>query len=510
VLYAYDANNLGRLLYTSSQAANRRDVPGGAVKFTTPTVVNGRVYIGSVRSISAFGLLSSAPPAAMAPTFSPRSGTYQTAQSVSLADATPGAVIYFTTDGATPTNLYSKYTSPIQISTATTIKAFASAPGYTSSAVVSATYTIAASGQPPVGVNLAGAFNVNAIGSDGSPVANGGIDTLGYAYSGNLLGSSVAWSGSIFTIGAAGGASGVSGLTLSLPAGNYSTVNLLAAGVLGNQVNQTFIVTYTDGTTTRIQQSLSDWARPQNYSGESKAVTMAYRLTSTGKTETGLFYLYGYSLAIDPAKTVKSLTLPANRRVVVLASTLVPVGPPPPPPPNATAVNLSASFNVHGIASNGTAVAAGGLDTLGYAYSGNLLSTAVTWSGTSFTLGGANVADVVSSATVQLPAGMFSTLQLLAAGVLGNQVNQTFTVTYTDGTKTVMQQSVSDWARPQSYNGESKAVTMGYRVAGAGGIDNATFYVYGYSIAIDHTKTVQSLTLPANRKVVVLAATLLP
>ena len=510
VLYAYDATNLSRLLYNSSQAANGRDVPGGAVKFTTPTVVNGKVYVGSVRAVSAFGLLP--PPPAAAPTFSPQAGTYSTPQSVSLSDTTPGAVIYYTTDGTTPTNSSAKYTSAIQISATTTIKAFASATGHANSAVVSSTYSISASGQTPVSVNLAGAFDVNAIASDGSPVANGGIDTFGDAYSGKLLGSSVTWNGSTFTMGAAGGPSGVSGLTLSLPAGNYSTLNLLATGVQGNQVNQTFIVTYTDGTTTRIQQSLSDWFRPQSYSGESKAVTMAYRLTGNGTTGTGPFYLYGYSFSIDPTKTVKSLTLPANRRVVVLASTLVPVGsPPPPPPPNATPVNLSASYNVHGIASNGTAVAAGGLDTLGYAYSGNLLGTTVTWSGTAFTLGSANAADVVSSATVQLPAGTFSTLQLLAAGVLGNQLNQTFTVTYTDGTRTVVQQSVSDWARPQSYPGESRAVTMAYRLTSTGSTDaSSNFYVYGYSIAIDHTKTVNSLTLPSNRRVVVLAATLLP
>jgi hypothetical protein len=52
---------------------------------------------------------------------------------------------------------------------------------------------------------------------------------------------------------------------------------------------------------------------------------------------------------------------------------------------------------------------------------------------------------------------------------------------------------------------------MAYRVNSNGTTDaSATFYLYGYSMAIDHTKTVKSLTLPSNRKVVVLAATLLP
>ena len=58
VLYAYDATNLGNLLYTSNQAPNNRDVPGSQVKFTTPTPANGKVYVGSQSAVSAYGLLS--------------------------------------------------------------------------------------------------------------------------------------------------------------------------------------------------------------------------------------------------------------------------------------------------------------------------------------------------------------------------------------------------------------------------------------------------------------------
>jgi hypothetical protein len=50
----------------------------------------------------------------------------------------------------------------------------------------------------------------------------------------------------------------------------------------------------------------------------------AYRLTPTGSTQAGPWYLYGYSFALNSAKTVASITLPATRNVVVLAVDLTP------------------------------------------------------------------------------------------------------------------------------------------------------------------------------------------
>jgi hypothetical protein len=171
-------------------------------------------------------------------------------------------------------------------------------------------------------VTLSSVFNVHGIFNNGTAVTNGGLDTYGFAFSGNLLGSSATWLGTTFTLGAANVSDAVSGGTITLPSGSFATLKLLATGIRGNQLNQSFVVTYTDGTTTTVEQSLSDWFTPQGYVGETKAVTMAYRVNANGTTGVGPFYLSGYTLAIDASKTVKSLTLPANRNVVVFAAAL--------------------------------------------------------------------------------------------------------------------------------------------------------------------------------------------
>ena len=81
-------------------------------------------------------------PVAATPTFSPASGTsFPSTLNVSIADTTAGAAIYYTTDGSTPTTGSQLYSGPFTISASTTVKAIATASGYTQSAVGSASYT---------------------------------------------------------------------------------------------------------------------------------------------------------------------------------------------------------------------------------------------------------------------------------------------------------------------------------------------------------------------------------
>jgi len=57
VLYAYDATDLTREFYDSSQAAGNRDAVGSPSKFTPVTVANGKVYVAALNQLLIYGLL---------------------------------------------------------------------------------------------------------------------------------------------------------------------------------------------------------------------------------------------------------------------------------------------------------------------------------------------------------------------------------------------------------------------------------------------------------------------
>lgn len=71
-LRAYDATNPANELYTSAQAANGRDaLPGNVTTFSTPTIVNGKVYVATNSGLVAFGILPPGPILPLAPNPSP-------------------------------------------------------------------------------------------------------------------------------------------------------------------------------------------------------------------------------------------------------------------------------------------------------------------------------------------------------------------------------------------------------------------------------------------------------
>ena len=178
-----------------------------------------------------------------------------------------------------------------------------------------------------------------------------------------------------------------------------------------------------------------------------------------------------------------------------------------------TQIGLTSNFNLTGIYTDGTVYSAtGGLDGIGDSYSSNLLSTSRVFNGVLFNVGPANELDAISCSgqVITLPSGKFATLTLLATGVQGNQTSQTITVKYTDGTTSKFVQSFSDWFTPEKYSRESEAVAMSYRNLSNGTKDQRTFNLYAYQLPLNAAKTVRSVTLPNDKDIAVLAATLSP
>ena len=148
-------------VYSGPQSVSISDATSGAtIHYTTdgstPTtaspVYGGPITVTQTTTVKAMATASGMADSAVAsatytirvatPAFSPAGGTYTSARSVSISDATPGATIYYTTDGSTPTTASPVYGGPITVTQTTTVKAMAAAVGMANSAVASATYTI--------------------------------------------------------------------------------------------------------------------------------------------------------------------------------------------------------------------------------------------------------------------------------------------------------------------------------------------------------------------------------
>jgi len=179
VLHAFEANNVGVELYNSTMAPGRDNL-GPAVKFTTPTVVNGHVYVGCGGSVGVFGLGTWAAD----PTMIPASGTFTKPVTITLADATKGAQIRYTTDGSTPTPTSTLYTKPFVLPTSGTVTARAFLTGGTGgSASAQNNYLIGA--VFGTGTGLFGAYFDNTQTPGGTPTATEIDPVLNFNWNGN-------------------------------------------------------------------------------------------------------------------------------------------------------------------------------------------------------------------------------------------------------------------------------------------------------------------------------------
>lgn len=112
-----------------------------------------RVVLSTNSNLTAAALDALANSGAVAPpVFSPAPGRYHSSLNVSITSS-PGSTIFYTTDGSSPTTSSASGASPVEVnvSSALTLRAFASKPGYQNSPIGSAAYDVAA---PPTAYSL--------------------------------------------------------------------------------------------------------------------------------------------------------------------------------------------------------------------------------------------------------------------------------------------------------------------------------------------------------------------
>ncbi len=172
-----------------------------------------------------------------------------------------------------------------------------------------------------VPVDLSKAFDTVGFYADGVKFGESdGFDGGGAAYPGALLSKTLAYKNLTFTLGEAGKPNVVTsrGTAVTLPTGSFASLWLLGAAIEGNQRAQEFTVTYTDGAMETLSQNISDWYQPERFAGEARAARMPYRVLADGTKDPRAFSLYAYGFALNPAKTVQSLTLPNNPNVKIV------------------------------------------------------------------------------------------------------------------------------------------------------------------------------------------------
>ena len=124
-------------IWKSTSGATIYYTTNGTTPTTSSTAYTGPITVSTTETLQAMAVATGDTNSAVAsatytitpvvstPTFSPAAGTYTSAQSVSISDATSGATIYYTTNGTTPTTSSTAYTGPITVGTTETLEAIA-------------------------------------------------------------------------------------------------------------------------------------------------------------------------------------------------------------------------------------------------------------------------------------------------------------------------------------------------------------------------------------------------
>ncbi len=279
------------------------------------------------------------PPAAAAPIFSPTPGIYSSPQIVTIASATPSTTIRYTTDGSAPSETNGTiYTgSPITISTTTTLQAIAYEPGFTDSAVTTATYTISL---PPASVPtfnpVGGTYNNDLSVTIGSATPGVSInyttdgstptETHGTTYTGSpvLINASTTLQAIAFgngytdsSISIAPYTMMVAPVTFSPPSGTYAAIQSVTLSTITNGAT----IRYTIDGSTPTETNGAIYSGPVAISTTTTLQAIAYKTGYSDSLVTNASYVINIPQAAAPAFSPAAGTFASAQKVTITSAT---------------------------------------------------------------------------------------------------------------------------------------------------------------------------------------------
>jgi len=167
------------IFYTTDGSTPATSVSGSTKQYSTAISVGTSQTINAVATASGFSPSSvataayniTALPAAATPVITPGTGTYTSAQTVSLTDTTSGATIFYALNGLASTSS-TKYTGTFVVSSTTTVNAIATAPNFATSATATSAIGIQTS-TSSTPINFAAGFSPGGLQFNGHTTLNG-------------------------------------------------------------------------------------------------------------------------------------------------------------------------------------------------------------------------------------------------------------------------------------------------------------------------------------------------
>jgi len=107
--------------------------------------------------------------------------------------------------------------------------------------------------------------------------------------------------------------------TITLPAGQFNTLQMLATGVQGHQTAQTFTVTYTDNSTATFTREFQRLGQPASLLRRKQAHHDALPEHEHRGSQAVNVSVDGYVCVLDETRTVKNIILSNNGNLIVLS-----------------------------------------------------------------------------------------------------------------------------------------------------------------------------------------------